>query len=99
MFQSPLLFLRLQKTQILPFAGLWSAGSKTTTGSRSARPPAVNCLGGPQLGPANRFVPDFQPAAAPRAQKQQGVAGFVFETRGLLIVRLGKLGRQRRAEA
>src|ERR1043165_3107243 len=57
MLKRPLLFFRLQKTQLLP------VGSKTAHGSRSASPPVVNAFATPQFAPSKRLYQMFQPPA------------------------------------
>src|SRR5262245_46289875 len=71
MFHNPLLFCRLQKTQILPPAGAPLAGSKTTAGANSGSVPAVSRCVVPQAVPLNRLYQIFHEPSRRERQKSQ----------------------------
>src|SRR5579864_2554001 len=66
MFQKPLAFLRLQKTQMRP-----EAASTSTPGSRSGSGPVVNCLAAPHVLPSKRLNQIFHAPLRRELQNSQ----------------------------
>src|SRR6266508_1614935 len=82
MFHNPLLFRRLQKTQILPLAGAAFAGSKTTAGANSGSVPAVNRCVAPQFVPSNRLYQIFHAPSRRERQKSQTLPALSSKAAG-----------------
>src|SRR5262245_17346956 len=82
MFQYPLLFCRLQKTQILPLVGAPLAGSKMTAGANSGSVPAVSRCAVPQVVPLYRLYQIFQAPSLCERQKSQTLPALSSKAAG-----------------
>src|SRR5215471_14959502 len=92
MFHNPLLFRRLQKTQILPLAGAPSAGSKTTDGANSGSVPAVSRCVAPHAVPLNRLYHIFHVPSRRERQKSQTFPALSSMAAGSVSSCAGELG-------